>query len=234
MSDPQPNEYQIMEKQDEDQILSEMKGEFLQQYVYSFKQGNRDITSLSYIGIKEAIRKRGHIQIIEQTVTEADGKIRALVKVHDLANDIDVLGASEAETDKPFAYVLAVNKAERNAFAKLVPAKLFAELIAEKLGKKPVSTNKEVAGAGAQIPKDVTPPASTTPTEKVPLTYQIEGWINPVVYQQLTMEEKDGNIILHTKNRLEPEDFKDVCKIAEKFGGKWVKEDGVWVIPNSA
>ena len=41
-SEPQPNEYQIMEKQDEDQILSEMKGEFLQQYVYSFKQGTRD------------------------------------------------------------------------------------------------------------------------------------------------------------------------------------------------
>ncbi len=134
-TDMQP--YQDMDLRDEDQILKELKGEFLQQYVYSFKQGNHEITNLSYAGIKEAIRRRGHFQIIEQTVEDTNGKIRALVKVHDLINDIDVLGASEAEAEKPFAYVLAVNKAERNAFAKLIPAKFYAELIAEKLKTNP-------------------------------------------------------------------------------------------------
>lgn len=151
----QPNEYQIMESKDEEQILAEMKGEFLQNYVYSFKQGGRDINGLSYIGVKEAIRKRGHIEIVDQKIEETNGKIRALVKVHDYTNDIDVLGASEAEADKPFAYVLAVNKAERNAFAKLIPAKLFAELIAEKLH----STK-------AEAPKDVTPQAPTIDKEE--------------------------------------------------------------------
>lgn len=143
--DPAP--YMIMEAKDEDQILAEMKGEFLAQFVYSFQQGNRTITNLSYAGIKEAIRRRGHYQIIEQTITEANGKIRVLIKVHDLVNDIDVLGASEAEADKPFAYVLAVNKAERNAFAKVMPAKLIAEMIQEKLHGKPQQ----------EQPKDVTP-----------------------------------------------------------------------------
>ena len=229
-NDPSP--YQIMEAKDEDQILSERKGKFLSQYVYSFTQGSRTITNLSYIGIKEAIRRRGHYQIIEQTVTEANGKIRALIKVHDLVNDIDVLGASEAEADKPFAYVLAVNKAERNAFAKVMPAKLIAEMIAEKLGKV-VSTNKDASPAGTHAPpKDVTP-KPTTPEEQIPVSYQLTSWIAPETFAMLTMTEEGKVITLKPKDRLETEAFKEVCKIAEKFGGKWVKEEGVWVIPNA-
>jgi hypothetical protein len=219
-NDPSP--YQLMEAKDEDQILAEMKGEFLSQFVYSFRQGNRDITNLSYVGIKEAIRRRGHYQIIEQTITEVGNKIRALVKVHDVVNDIDVLGASEAENDKPFAFVLAVNKAERNAFAKVIPAKL----IAEKLGK----ASKDVERR-PEKPKDVTPPKQEG--EQVPVSYQLNSWIKPEVYTLLDISEVGGNIVLKPKERLEASDFKAVCAAAEHFNGAWIKEDGVWRIPNA-
>jgi hypothetical protein len=224
----EPNDaspYQLMEAKDEDQILAEMKGEFLSQFVYSFRQGNRDITNLSYVGIKEAIRRRGHYQIIEQIISEANGKIRALIKVHDLVNDIDVLGASEAEADKPFAYVLAINKAERNAFAKVIPAKLIAEMIAEKLGKTPKEAERS-----PKTPKDVTPEKES---EQVPVSYQLNSWIKPEVYANLDISEVGGNIVLKPKERLEGADFKAVCAAAEHFNGKWVSVDGVWVIPNA-
>jgi hypothetical protein len=225
-NDPSP--YQIMEAKDEDQILREMKGEFLQNYVYSFTQGNRTITNLSYIGIKEAIRRRGHYQIIEQIITEVGSKIRVLVKVHDLVNDIDVLGASEADSDKPFAYVLAVNKAERDAYAKVIPAKLIAEMIAEKLGKTP-PTKQPVPEV--QKPKDVTPVSGQ---EQVPLSYEIPSWIKPEVMANIVLDETGNMISLKPKAMLNTEDFKDVCKVAEKFGGKWVKENGQWEIPQKA
>jgi len=183
----QPNEFSLMDQKDEEMILQEMSGEhFLQQYVYSFKQGGRDITNLSYAGIKEAIRRRGHFQIIDHQVEEVNGKIRAIVKVHDLVNDIDVLGASEADAEKPFAFVLATNKAERNAYAKLIPAKFFAELIAEKLGKsttpKPVNVT----------PPTTTPAPLTTVPDKCPKCGALKDPKYKLCYD-CNEEEKAGN-----------------------------------------
>jgi len=216
----QDNAFQIMDVRDEGQILSELKGEFLDNYVYSFKQGGRDITNLSYAGVKEAIRRRGHVQILDHKVEEVNGKYRATVLIHDLVNDIDVLGVSEADADRPFAFVLAVNKAERNAFMKIIPAKFYAELIKEKL--QPT--------ARAVQPINVTPkPVSNQPKQE-----QIEQeLIEAKLLDLLVIEKEEDAITIHYKTLLEKEAFKAVCKIAEKFGGKWVSENGVWVIPAS-
>jgi len=139
-----------MERRDENQILAGMLGQFLQAFVYSIVVQGRRVTSLSYAGLKEAIRRRGNVEILEVRTEETPEEIRALVKVRDHDNHIDVLGASSAEKSKPFAYVLALNKAERNAFAKLIPAKWYAVLIDEYLQRK----------QGARIPGR---PEETTP-----------------------------------------------------------------------
>ena len=129
-----------MDGKDEDQILAELKGEYLDAFVYQFTQGDRTITSLSYTGIKEAIRRRGNYSIVDYDLKETDSTFWCIVKIHDNEKNIDALGVSEADKSKPFARVLAVNKAERNAYAKLIPAKFFAELIAEKLkSSKPIN-----------------------------------------------------------------------------------------------
>jgi hypothetical protein len=128
--------FQALEKRDEEQILAEMRGEILEDLVYDEMIQGRRVTNLSYAGVKEAIRRRGNLEILEYHVEETDKEIRALVKVRDHENRIDVLGASSAEREKPFAYTLAVNKAERNAFAKLIPAKWFATLIDEYLKRR--------------------------------------------------------------------------------------------------
>jgi hypothetical protein len=214
---------------DESQILSEMKGEnFLPEFVYQFQQGGRTITSLSYTGIKEAIRRRGNYTIVDYKIEETADKYRAIVKIHDHLNKIDALGASEADKSKPFAYVLALNKAERNAYAKLIPAKYFAELIAEKLGK----TSKDVERS-PQTPKDVTPPPTQKEGDQVPVSYQLNSWIKPEIYALLNQSEEGSDIILKPKERLEATDFKAVCAAVEHFKGKWVSVDGCWVIPNA-
>ena len=113
-----------MDRRDENQILAEMRGELLEESVYSIRVDNRDVTNLSYAGVKEAIRRHGQIEILEVRKEEDDREYRVLVRVRDHVNKIDVLGAATAEKVKPFAWVLAHNKAERNAFSKLLPAKL--------------------------------------------------------------------------------------------------------------
>jgi hypothetical protein len=137
-----------MERRDENQILAEMRGELIEDLVYSIDIQGRRVTNLSYAGVKEATRRRGNLEILEVRTEETDEEIRALVRVRDHNNRIDVLGASSAEKKKPFSYTLAVNKAERNAFAKLIPAKWYAVLIDEYLARrkgKPAPTKPEEA-----------------------------------------------------------------------------------------
>lgn len=162
--------YQEMEVRDERQILSEMQGTaILGEMVYDITISGKRVTNLSYSGIKEAIRRRGSLEILDVKTEETEATIRALVKVRDLQNRIDVLGASEADKSKPFAYVLAINKAERNAFAKLIPAKWFATLIDEYLQQKgnarhetriPAQQPQQQPPTPYQEPKNVTPKAT--------------------------------------------------------------------------
>jgi len=133
----------LTEKRDEAAIIAEMRGEIVDTYVYSFQQGNRTITGLAAPGVKEAVRRRGNVAIIPCSccnrhahVDEISGEYRATVKIHDLKNNVQFIGTSTSKTSMPFAYVVAVNKAERNAFRKLLPEKEIALLIKE-WGKSP-------------------------------------------------------------------------------------------------
>lgn len=162
--------FQALERRDEDQILAEMRGEILEDLVYDVTIQGRRVTNLSYAGVKEAIRRRGNLEILDVKTEDTEKDIRALVHVRDLENRIDVLGASSAEKEKPFAYTLAVNKAERNAFAKLIPAKWFALLIDEYLARRErrePSHPKATITVAASIPEPGQPPH--VPVTKDPL-----------------------------------------------------------------
>jgi hypothetical protein len=142
----------LTEKRDEGAIIAEMRGEIVDTYVYSFQQGNRTITNLASPGVKEAIRRRGNVAIIPcphcnqyAHVEEVNGEFRATVKIHDLKNNVQFLGTSTCKTNMPFAYVVAVNKAERNGFRKLLPEKEIALLIKE-WGKSPSKQSGSKSG----------------------------------------------------------------------------------------
>ena len=152
MSEPEkpPLEIVLMtEKRDEDQILAQMRGEVLGTYVYSFLQSGRQITSISYAGVKEAIRRRGNVSFYPCTcchreihVEETGDEIRANVTVWDLTNNVKFLGAASASKKLPFTYTRAVNKAKSIALWKLLPGKALALIIEEFLKRndsKPAS-----------------------------------------------------------------------------------------------
>jgi len=79
-----------MDRRDESQILAEMRGELIEEFVYSVDIQGRRVTNLSYAGVKEAIRRRGNLEILEARTEETDDEIRALVRVRDHENRIDV------------------------------------------------------------------------------------------------------------------------------------------------
>ena len=56
-----PEEIYLVEKKDDEQIIKSMRGEIVKDWVYQFTQNGRQITALSYAGVKEAIRQRGNI-----------------------------------------------------------------------------------------------------------------------------------------------------------------------------
>lgn len=126
-----PEFFQLSERQDETQILAEMRGELLDAFVYRINLRGREIVNLSYAGIREAVRRRGGVEILEYKVEDVEDEFRALVKARDHVNQIDTLGASTCKKTAPFAYTIALNKAERNALRKLIPEKLLALLIQE-------------------------------------------------------------------------------------------------------
>lgn len=170
--------FQQFDRWDEAQITAaeEMKDDLLQEFVYSIEVQGRQVTSLSAAGINEAMRRRGGVEIIHIRTEVDDKEIHAIVQVRDLIKKLDVSGTASCEKTKPFAWTLAMNKAERNAFRKLIPQKLIANLIKEYLERKkpkpvgtsitpeipiPIETDPEV---GTKIPAPVSPGPSQ-PTE---------------------------------------------------------------------
>jgi len=198
--------FQQMDRLDENQILAEMRGELIEEFVYSIQLGGKEVTNLSYAGVKEAIRRRGQVEQLEVRGFEDEKEYHALVRLRDLTSRVDVLGAASAEKNKPFAYVLAFNKAERNAFAKLIPAKLIAALIheyTERMKPKPVGQKSvpesSVAKEGVKAQPE-SPPRSvqegTKPSLDSPVPREKEPVQNGLSHVPLILNELPPSYIL--------------------------------------
>ena len=134
-------EAEAMEAKDDQQILSELKGdlkaEILRQYFYSFTVNGRTVVGLSYKGVKQIARKQGHIIIKELELKETDKAWLAICKALDKARDIEIYGAasqpkeitfrSGGATPDPFALTKAVSKAQRNALRGLISETVISE-----------------------------------------------------------------------------------------------------------
>jgi len=94
-----------IDQRDESQILAELAGETIQDYIYETevldwvnqpdgsrkKQKVRKV-KLSWIGTREAARSKGNIIASDPVVTDLDDAIRIVVRFTDLANNFSVFG----------------------------------------------------------------------------------------------------------------------------------------------
>ncbi|MFH1821242.1 MAG: hypothetical protein ABH852_02205 [Methanobacteriota archaeon] len=128
----------VVEERDEKQIMTEMLGEVLKEYVYQIS-GQKP--RLSYAGVKEAARRRGNIHVtkIEIEETKDGSAIIAKSEVYDLQNNFKIWGVAiqkkrmrlrdGCEVEDDFFITKAVSKAIRNGLRACIPEKLVAELI---------------------------------------------------------------------------------------------------------
>jgi NAD-dependent SIR2 family protein deacetylase len=124
------------EKRDEEQIILEMQSQVAREWVYTINIRGQQVTSLSYAGVKEAVRRRGNFRFVPCShcgktvhVDEDEKEYRALVTVHDENRNVMFIGAAQSFKNQPFAWAIAANKAERNALRKMLPEKQIAALI---------------------------------------------------------------------------------------------------------
>jgi hypothetical protein len=165
--DDEGDVYRAMSLADEQQIMAELQGRGLDDYLYSFTQNNRLLVGFSWKGIREAVRTlnaRGHCRIrispnippVFEEIKDAEGHDAVQVAVY--AEDerhgggnwgtgvqpLQMKLTGGNSKPDPFARHKALSKAQRNAMEALVPAEAIEAVKAQYLGAGHV---KKIPGA---------------------------------------------------------------------------------------
>lgn len=127
-------EVEVIDHVDDQAIVEMMTGQTIQDYVYSFKQGNKMVEGLTLAGINEAANRRGGIQVNEISYTETDHSWIATAEAIDTITGNSRYGAYEQPKllggkKDPFAFTKAIHKAQRNAVKQLLPVPVIREVL---------------------------------------------------------------------------------------------------------
>ena len=119
------NNFAIMERKDEAQILSELQGVFLDKFVYSFKQGQNTVTGISWAGIKEIAYRIGEIDTNIEKYEETEDSYVFIVRATNkgVGSRLGVSNQAKMQNGKvdQFALQKALSKAQRNAIRGVIP-----------------------------------------------------------------------------------------------------------------
>ena len=134
-------EVEVIDTVDDQAIVEMMTGQTIQDYVYSFKQGNKMVEGLTLAGINEAANRRGGIQVNEINYKETDHSWIATAEAIDTITGNSRYGAFEqpkmmGNRPDPFAFTKAIHKAQRNAIKQLIPVPVIREVLNFYLGRK--------------------------------------------------------------------------------------------------
>lgn len=136
-------------ERDDDLIVAELEGRYIEEFVYSFQQAGKTVTGLSWKGVQEAAREMGGIQVPmeKMKITETDTQVSVLVEAFDSNRDSSRLGFASQPKEMsvkgvlvpdPFCYQKAISKAQRNAMIQLIPQLAIKAWIEKRLSKSDV------------------------------------------------------------------------------------------------
>jgi len=172
-------DFQQLDRLDEEQILAEMQGAVLDTYVYSFKSGGRQVTGLSWAGVKAVAAKMGSVQVDLLQLTPGEGGWTCVVKAT-APDGSSRIGAAEQpyEMDTkrgpqpdPFALPKCVSKAQRNAIRALLPESLITEMVRMYQAQQAPRRTQQPARKAPSKPQ----PANGKPANSEPKT--VQDWI---------------------------------------------------------
>ncbi|MDD4873888.1 MAG: hypothetical protein PHE15_02795 [Dehalococcoidales bacterium] len=146
---------QEVEKKDEQQVLAEMAGETIKEYIYETAVYDHKTKSmvrkvrLSWVGTREVARMKGNIILSDPLITEVEDGLRIVIKATDLSKNFAVFGGThqpfkmkikdvnkatgevigEHYEDDPFVFQKGLSKAQRNALNACIPADFATKMI---------------------------------------------------------------------------------------------------------
>lgn len=140
--------FEDFDRMDEEQIVRELMGGAVEEYVYSFKQGEAVVTGLSVTGVMAVAQHMGGITCDDPPRWEiTDDEYYCEIKATDRKTGLTLWGSATQPrmmrakgVDKPdsFARQKALSKAQRNAIRKLIPEPIAVEMLgAFSSGKRP-------------------------------------------------------------------------------------------------
>lgn len=133
-----PDLFIEFDRMDDDQIMAELRGAAVEQYVYSFRQGDQTIMGLSLAGVMAVAQNLGGITCGQPIWSSDEQEITCDISATDHKTGLTVWGtATEARVmqtkygPKPdkFARGKALSKAQRNAIRKLIPEQIAVEML---------------------------------------------------------------------------------------------------------
>lgn len=137
-----PNELFLdFERSDDQAIMAELQGAIVEEYVYSFKQGQATVMGLSLPGVMAVAQQMGGITCGQPIWTLTDTDITCDISATDHKVGLTVWGtatASLVEYNKPdkFARAKALSKAQRNAIRKVIPETVATQMLKTFMGEK--------------------------------------------------------------------------------------------------
>jgi len=154
-------EFAIMERKDEEQILAELKGHYLEEFVYSFEHAGRRVIGLSWAGVKECAYRMGGIDVVDCRVEDKGDYWLVLAKAVDRTTGSGRYGISTqpkkmnlkdgSEQEDLFSLPKALSKAQRNAIRGLIPEQYIKTFLDHYLQEKRIIEAKPIT------PKPVEP-----------------------------------------------------------------------------
>lgn len=138
--------YDIINVKDDEQVLAEIEGRFMQEFVYNFSTKEGKVTGLSWAGTKEIARQQGNISVEDLDISETPETYRVKAKAKDTRRNVSMFGVAEQSKvmhlksgdvkEDLHALSKCVSRAQRNAIRALIPEMFIKEMIDQFLSKK--------------------------------------------------------------------------------------------------
>lgn len=135
--------FDLMNQRDDSQVLLEIQGGFMEEFVYSFPTKEGRVTGLSWAGTKEVARQMGNISVEECDILETPETFRVKCKARDIMRNVTMFGVAEQSKKMRLksgdeqldlhSLSKAVSRAQRNAIRGLIPELFIKKMIEQYL-----------------------------------------------------------------------------------------------------
>ena len=189
-----------IDRMDEEQIVLELAGDGVGDYVYQFPMDGKQIQGLSWAGYKELAYRRGNYVIEKPEVEDVGDHIRVLIRATDLQHNVTLWAGTHQPKMRrvkadgggysmkldDFAFEKAISKAQRNVLKNLIPHGVVKLAIEAVLGGKamPAGRPKREAPPQARIdqPKQREKQLPEgMPVEDVPVPQNLMDFLNSAI-----------------------------------------------------